>query len=95
MLQSDWSILLHMLSCRSHEKERYSSYEYPPWYEVPMDSNPSYDMPALTSVRNHDHTVRSMFVEEQRGHPSSATNVDSLSDEWEGSADYEYVTNQC
>ena len=77
---------------RSHEKAQSSSYASPSLYEVPMDSNPSYDMPALTSVRNHDHTVNSTSVEGQRGHPSSATNVDNMSEEWEGSADYEYIT---
>ena len=71
-------------SCRSHEKAESSS--NPSLYEVPMDSNPCYAVTVL-SIEN------SMFVAGQLAHHSSASSNDSLSGEWDGSADYEYVTN--
>ena len=77
---------------RSREKAQSSNYVYPSLHEVPMDNNPAYAMPALTSVRNHGHFEDCIFADGQLGHHSSATNVDSLSEEREGYPDYEYVT---
>ena len=65
--------------CRSREKAQSSSNAYPSLYEVPMSSNPCYAAPDLST----DGHI---------GPHTSATNDGNLSEEWEGSAIYEYVT---
>ena len=63
-----------------------------PLYEVPMDSNLAYAVPPLTSVRNHGHFEDCIIADGQIGQHSSATNINSLSEEAERFPDYEYVT---
>ena len=60
-------------------------------HEVSMDSNPAYAVPVLTSERGQGHTENSTFTDGSLDPHSSTTSADSLSDEWEGSADYEYI----
>ena len=79
-----WVQQLSFPSCRSHEKAVSSS--NPSLYEVPLDSNPCYAVTVL-------NIESSMFVAGQLACHSSASSNDSLSEEWEGSADYENVTN--
>ena len=68
----------------SHEKAESPS--NPSLYDVPIDSNPCYAV-TVQSIES------SMFVASQLARHSSASSNDSLSEEWDGSADYEYVTN--
>ena len=82
--QHCWVQQLSFPSCRSHEKAESSS--NPSLYEVPLDSNPCYAMTVL-------NIESSMFVAGQLVRHSSASSNDSLSEEWEGSPEYENVTN--
>ena len=54
-----------------------------------MDSNLAYAVPAL---RNHGHFEDCIFADGLIGQHSSATNINSLSEEAERFPDYEYVT---
>ena len=74
-----WYMGTLLFLCRSREKAQSSSNAYPSLYEVPMSTNPCYAAPDLST----DGHI---------GPHTSATNADNLSEEWEGSADYEYVT---
>ena len=95
LIRTLWTCIIHfnhsdnIVECnnchfrRSHEKAESSS--NPSLYEVPLDSNTCYAVTVL-SIES------SMFVAGQLARHSYATSNDSLSEEWEGSADYENVT---
>lgn len=72
-------MVISMYVCRSREKAQSSSNAYPSLYEVPMSSNPCYVAPVLST-------------DGQFGPHTSTTNAGNLSEEYEGSVNYEYVT---